>query len=739
MRNSQREKLLLGYSAPESSLRDPDSSPVDPNKVPDVDFSDVFGGPPRRFSFQDIQQGVSSDNNNRYDGNSRSVDAGDDDDDDDDNGYGTSLVSGYPLRSAGYGGGKPVFGDEVVSRRRHRVSKDFFDDIFGGGQSTVSSPKMVPRDPFCSSPGSRLLSPVRPLPPRPDPIGSFTQFSLPARLANTDLLAAVAAKCSPYRTWDGVAENTHPSTTLMSRFSTQSIQIHDVLLQGDGCSTSHRSPLSSESSLGLGEPKLDGVEVGFVVDQDVHGLKYSSDSGQFHFSIHKWASKGVPLFTSLRRRSGSKSKENNKIERSTSSNGRVGSEPMEGKVCISNGSVSSNISAGSSTKNEGQGDAPFISKIADETIRDIDRVGEEVPPVPQPMTLASLLSVDFEGPENVTSNGLEEELPVYSCKSPGAEGEGEVSAPAVNKVKPDIESLFFVASNIVDEQEFAANDRINAEARGKEMFVKNKDEKSLDVESGVSSSKREIFTSQQAVKASGKVKEFVKIFNQEPALKPTIKADANSRSNKLRERSVFEVNHDTEVSSTIKLDEIQTPDMSRKQVSGAHKPAMTQQPIVKNSDEVSKISSAQKNYSGQTNVSINEIFEASILNIDLEEILMLPEELEKPSAGSKHQEELEVSESKIMKWSKGKEGNIRALLSTLQYVLWPNSGWKPVALVDIIEGNAVKKAYQKALLCLHPDKLQQKGADSHNKYIAEKVLDMLQEAWDHFNTLGGPL
>ena len=47
-------------------------------------------------------------------------------------------------------------------------------------------------------------------------------------------------------------------------------------------------------------------------------------------------------------------------------------------------------------------------------------------------------------------------------------------------------------------------------------------------------------------------------------------------------------------------------------------------------------------------------------------------------------------------------------------------------LVDIIEGNAVKRAYQKALLCLHPDKLQQKGAALHQKYIAEKVFDSLQ-------------
>lgn len=59
-------------------------------------------------------------------------------------------------------------------------------------------------------------------------------------------------------------------------------------------------------------------------------------------------------------------------------------------------------------------------------------------------------------------------------------------------------------------------------------------------------------------------------------------------------------------------------------------------------------------------------------------------------------------------------------------VLWPESGWKPVPLVDIIEGNSVKRAYQKALLCLHPDKLQQKGAAFHQKYIAEKVFDSLQ-------------
>jgi len=95
----------------------------------------------------------------------------------------------------------------------------------------------------------------------------------------------------------------------------------------------------------------------------------------------------------------------------------------------------------------------------------------------------------------------------------------------------------------------------------------------------------------------------------------------------------------------------------------------------------------------------------------------------------------ETLDSEIKRWSAGKEGNIRALLSTMQYVLWPESGWKPVPLIEIIEGVAVKKAYQKARLCVHPDKLQQKRATFQQKYIAKRVFDILQEAWTIFNSL----
>jgi hypothetical protein len=34
--------------------------------------------------------------------------------------------------------------------------------------------------------------------------------------------------------------------------------------------------------------------------------------------------------------------------------------------------------------------------------------------------------------------------------------------------------------------------------------------------------------------------------------------------------------------------------------------------------------------------------------------------------------------------------------------------------------------YRKATLCIHPDKVQQKGANLQQKYIAEKVFDLLK-------------
>jgi len=66
-------------------------------------------------------------------------------------------------------------------------------------------------------------------------------------------------------------------------------------------------------------------------------------------------------------------------------------------------------------------------------------------------------------------------------------------------------------------------------------------------------------------------------------------------------------------------------------------------------------------------------------------------------------------------------------LTFLPYqILVPDSGWQAIPLTEVITSAAVKKAYRKATLCVHPDKLQQRGASIQHKYICEKVFDLLK-------------
>ncbi|KAJ6730949.1 AUXILIN/CYCLIN G-ASSOCIATED KINASE-RELATED [Salix viminalis] len=93
----------------------------------------------------------------------------------------------------------------------------------------------------------------------------------------------------------------------------------------------------------------------------------------------------------------------------------------------------------------------------------------------------------------------------------------------------------------------------------------------------------------------------------------------------------------------------------------------------------------------------------------------------------------ETLDADVKRWSSGKERNLRALLSTLSYILGPDSGWQPIPLTELVSSAAVKKAYRKATLFVHPDKLQQRGASIQQKYICEKVFDLLKDAWNKFS------
>lgn len=99
-------------------------------------------------------------------------------------------------------------------------------------------------------------------------------------------------------------------------------------------------------------------------------------------------------------------------------------------------------------------------------------------------------------------------------------------------------------------------------------------------------------------------------------------------------------------------------------------------------------------------------------------------------AKSEEEMEMEMKDEEIRIWLTGKETNIRLLLSTLHHVLWSDSNWHEIPLENLRDGSQVKKAYQKARLCLHPDKLQQRGGTSPvQKSVASRVFSILQEAW----------
>lgn len=62
-------------------------------------------------------------------------------------------------------------------------------------------------------------------------------------------------------------------------------------------------------------------------------------------------------------------------------------------------------------------------------------------------------------------------------------------------------------------------------------------------------------------------------------------------------------------------------------------------------------------------------------------------------------------DARISAWRDGKRDNLRALLGSLDQVLWENSGWKKVGLHELVIANKVKIHYMKAIAKCHPDKV----------------------------------
>ncbi|KAG0455612.1 hypothetical protein HPP92_024904 [Vanilla planifolia] len=138
-RDCERERVLLGYA-----LRDPFAgSPR--RRSSDVDFQDVFGGPPRRASFH----GARRSHADSIDSHSRAS--------------WPRRARRTPRISHLGSSEKPVFGDGswFSTDRRRQLGDDFFNDIFLSSDSARSSPRRGDLDPSLSSPNPNILSPKR--------------------------------------------------------------------------------------------------------------------------------------------------------------------------------------------------------------------------------------------------------------------------------------------------------------------------------------------------------------------------------------------------------------------------------------------------------------------------------------------------------------------------------------------------------------------------------------------------
>ncbi|KAG6994108.1 PQ loop repeat protein [Physcia stellaris] len=91
---------------------------------------------------------------------------------------------------------------------------------------------------------------------------------------------------------------------------------------------------------------------------------------------------------------------------------------------------------------------------------------------------------------------------------------------------------------------------------------------------------------------------------------------------------------------------------------------------------------------------------------------------------------------RVQAWRAGKEGNLRALLASLESVLWAEAGWKGVGMGELIAPGRVKVVYMKGIAKVHPDKLPT-NASTEQRMISAAVFAALNEAWDGFRRENG--
>ncbi|KAF5360624.1 hypothetical protein D9756_004614 [Leucocoprinus leucothites] len=93
-------------------------------------------------------------------------------------------------------------------------------------------------------------------------------------------------------------------------------------------------------------------------------------------------------------------------------------------------------------------------------------------------------------------------------------------------------------------------------------------------------------------------------------------------------------------------------------------------------------------------------------------------------------------DARLSNWKNGKENNIRALLASLDTVLWDelvnSGGGVKVGMHELVTPGQVKVKYMKAVAKVHPDKLNASNSTLEQRMIAQGVFGALNEAWNAF-------
>ncbi|KAM0792992.1 hypothetical protein ACM66B_002744 [Microbotryomycetes sp. NB124-2] len=91
-------------------------------------------------------------------------------------------------------------------------------------------------------------------------------------------------------------------------------------------------------------------------------------------------------------------------------------------------------------------------------------------------------------------------------------------------------------------------------------------------------------------------------------------------------------------------------------------------------------------------------------------------------------------DAKILAWKGGKESNLRALIASLDSVVWPELGWKTVGMNELLSEGQLKGQYVRAIAKLHPDKLNATNTTVEQRMIAGQVFGALNDAWNSIKT-----